>query len=298
MKASARHVARALLVAPALWWVVSAQSQVLPPWRVDTMGSRDVNDWLEFAQPTLPSRTEGPVDDTVFSALAKGGPWNPVDYEPLPGDLPRVFELARRADWRGVKEALDQSDVPVNLRDRDGATLLTLAARAGRLDALQELTRRGADIEQTGLYGLSPLGAAALGGHDLLVRELLRAGADVARWSAQGQPPLHLAARGGHVRVMQSLVAAGAEPMQFNREGRHALAEAARFGQIDAMSWLVNHAGMPIDVRDEAGLNATHAAALGRHAEALAWLKDHGATRQHALTAVLIERDPDPLPMP
>ncbi|MEK8086074.1 ankyrin repeat domain-containing protein [Aquabacterium sp. A3] len=287
----------ALLCLTLSGWSAPAVSQVLPPWRVDTMASRDVNDWLEFAQPALPSSSDRPVDDAEFAAVAKGGPWTPSDWAPLTGEVPALMALARQGDWAGLLQGLARTDAPVNERDRDGATLLTLAARQGQLSVVSELLRRGAQPDQQGLYGLSPLGAAALGGHELVVQALLRAGADPLRWSGAGQAPLHLAARGGHARVMRSLLAGGAELMQFNREGRHALAEAARAGQIEAMAWLLDQAQVPVNAPDLHGLTAVHAAALGRHFEAVQWLQQRGATLQHPLTPVLIERAPDPLPL-
>ena len=299
MPTTLKGCAAALLLMNAASLLVGfdAQAQVLPPWRVDDMASRDVNDWLEFAQPSLPSSDDKPVDDAQFAALAAGGPWSPRDWQALSPEVSSLFMLARRGAWSEMLKSLSDTNAGVDARDVDGATLLTLAARAGRLDVTRELLRRGAQVERVGLFGLSPLGAAALAGHDLVVQELLRAGADAARWSGQGQPPLHLAARGGHVAVMRSLLKAGAQPLQFNREGRHALAEAARTGQVVSMSWLIDQAKVPVNAPDAAGLNAVHAAALGRHAEAVAWLQQQGGRLPHPLTSVLLERDPDPLPL-
>ena len=65
LSCAALHAAfpAALLCLTLSGWSAPAVSQVLPPWRVDTMASRDVNDWLEFAQPALPSSSDRPVDD-------------------------------------------------------------------------------------------------------------------------------------------------------------------------------------------------------------------------------------------
>ncbi len=273
----------------------AAHAQVMPPWQVSTLSSRDVSEWSEFALPDSPPANNWPVDDAEFAALSDGGPWTAADWRPLRGSLVLAFEQARADHWDELLATLKADSPAPDARDRDGATLLTLAARRGRLDVLRELIRRGADVERRGLYGLTPLGAAAMGGHDLLVQDLLRAGADPERWSASGHTPLHLAAREGQVRVVRTLLAAHADPMAFGRDGRHPLDEAAMTGQLNVMAVLLA-AGVQADAPDGKRLNALHAAALSRQFEAVEWLRQRGATVPHPLTQVLLDRPADPLP--
>ena len=266
----------------------AASAQVLPPWRVDAMSSRDGGVWSDAAQGAAPAASNQPTDDATFAAIAKGGPWTSAEWQPLRGRLPKVMAQARAGRWDEVLSALKAEDLDVDPRDRDGATLLTLAARQGQVDAVRELLRRGADADRRGFLGLTPLCAAAMGGHDLAVQELLRSGADPERWSAQGQGPLHLAAREGHVRVMRTLLSAGAKPLAWNHAGRHALEEAALTGHVDAMAALVD-AGVPAASPDQQGLNALHAAALNRHADAVNWLRQRDVPVPHPLTQVLLD---------
>lgn len=275
---------------------VMVQAQILPPGKADALGSRDVTVWADQARaPVAPSHNV-PVDDAEFAAVAQGGPESAAQLQPLRGAMPALFAQARSGNWGPWLEGMKATSSNPDVRDRDGATFLTLAARQGRLDVVIELLRRGADVDRRGLHGLTPLCAAALGGHDLVVQELLRAGADADRWSAQGQGPVHLAAREGHVRVLRSLLAAKVDPMSWNHAGRDALQEAASTGHIDAMEALVA-AGVPVGSVDRQGLNAVHAAALNRHVSAVAWLRERGAPVAHPLTQVLIDRPADPLPL-
>lgn len=274
----------------------SAQAQVTPPWRVDAVGSRDVTVWIDQAQPAAAPASNQPTDDAVFAAIARGGPETAAQLQPLQGSLPALFAHARAGRWTEWLDAIKAAAPAPDVRDRDGATLLTLAARQGRLDAVRELLRRGADVDRRGLNGYTPLGAAAVGGNDLVVQELLRAGADPELWGSQGLAPLHLAAREGHVRAVRSLLKAGAQPLALSHAGRHALQEAAGTGHIEAMAALVD-AGVPAGSVDRHGLNAVHTAALNRHFEAVAWLRERGAPVTHPLTQVLIDRPADPLPV-
>lgn len=292
-----RQGLRALLPFMLAWHAMpAAQAQILPPWRVDTLASRDVDVWSEQARPDKAPSDNAPVDDLAFSAIAQGGPWAASERQPLKGVQPILFAHARQGQWSECLRKLQDSDAHPGMRDRDGATLLTLAARQGRLDAVRELVRRGADVEQRGLNGETPLGAAAIGGHDLIVHALLRAGADPARWSAQGQAPLHLAAREGQVPVLKTLLAGKADPRGLNKVGLMPLHEAAGTGSIATMAALVE-AGIPADTLDLHGLNAVHAAAVRRHFEAVAWLRERGVQVIHPLTQVLLDKPADPLPV-
>ena len=268
--------------------VAQASAQVLPPSQVDAMASRDVGVWSEFARPSAPPSSNRPTDDASFSAISRGGPWTAADWQPLSAPLQALMAQARAGQWGEVLATIKADNPNVDQRDRDGATLLTLASRQGQLDAVRELLRRGADVDRRGLSGFTPLCAAAAAGHDLVVQELLRSDAEPERWSAQGQPPLHLAARAGQARVVRTLLAAGARPLGWNQAGRHALAEAAMGGQMGTMAVLVE-AGVPAAAPDEHGLNALHAAATHRHAAAVDWLRQRGVPVPHPLTQVLLD---------
>lgn len=274
----------------------AVSAQILSPSRADGLGARDVDVWSEQARPALPPADRAPVSDADFATVSRGGPWEVAERRPLQGPLVSLFGHARAGRWDEVLRELQASDANPDQRDAEGATLLTLAARSGRLDVVRELVRRGADVDRVGLHGHTPLGVAAMAGHDLLVQALLRAGADPARRSAQGQSALHLAAREGQVSVLRTLLRHHADPYALNRSGLMAVHEAAGGGSIPAMAVLVE-AGVPPGLADRHGLNAVHAAAVNRQSEAVAWLRERGVVVPHPLTQVLLDRPADPLPV-
>jgi ankyrin repeat protein len=274
----------------------SVGAQVLPPWQFDGLAQRDVDVWQEQAKPALPPSDGRPVDDAAFAAVSRGGPWTASDWQPLNRAQARLFEMARSAQWDALLQTLKDTDAPPDVRDGDGATLLTLAARQGRADIVRELLRRGAEVDRRGVNGHTPLTAAAQGGHDLIVRELLRQGADPERWNAQGQSPLHEAARQGQVRVLRTLLAAGSPISAWNKVGHAPLHAAAHTGHTAAVRALVE-AGVPASALDEHGLNAVHAAAVNRHFDTVAWLRERGVPVQGPLTQALLDRPADPLPV-
>lgn len=284
-------------VSPCSRWLAMAAllSTLCTATHAQDISSRDVTDWSEFALPAIAPSNSLPLDDTAFAAVSRGGPWAAADWQPLRGAERLAFEQARAGRWEALLATLKADSPMPDAQDRDGATLLTLAARRGQMEVARELIRRGADVERRGLFGLTPLGAAALGGHHLIVQDLLRADANPERWSASGHTPLQLASREGHVMTVRALLAAQADPMAFGKGGRHALGEAAQTAQHEVLSALLS-AGVQVDAPDQNGLNALHAAALSRQFTTVEWLRQRGATVRHPLTQVLLDRPADVLP--
>lgn len=276
----------------------AAMAQIAPPALMGTQVMGDTGEFSGFTRPAAQPAGNGPLDEAPFTVLRHGGPWSAADTPVVPTGTRAAMALARQGRWPALAERLEKDQTHPDVRDQDGATLLTLAARAGELAVVQDLLRRGADPDRRGVAGFTPLAAAATGGHDLVVLELLRADADPDIASANGQTPLHLAARAGHPRVVRQLLKAHADPMAWNRDGRHVLSEAALGGQVAVMDMLVA-SGLDAGTRDRHGLNALHAAALGRQSVAAAWLRQHGVQVTHPLTQVLIDKPEDtPVAMP
>ena len=68
---------------------------------------------------------------------------------------------AQRGDLAGVKTVLDSRPKIINQRDQSGATALHYAALDGHRDVVEELVRRGAEINVAdGRFGATPAGWA------------------------------------------------------------------------------------------------------------------------------------------
>jgi hypothetical protein len=89
----------------------------------------------------------------------------------------KAFELARQGRTDTLAAYVD-AGVPAGLRDDDGDSLVMLAAVHGHPGTVGALLRRGADADQVGALGATPLAAAVRAGADEVVRVLLRHGAD------------------------------------------------------------------------------------------------------------------------
>ncbi len=268
---------------------LSAWAQIPPMREHDGNALRDSHEWSFFAGPDAVSERKGPVQEHLFQSLKQGGPWVPEPVGQL-GPVERKFmSLLQAASWKEAKAYLKNESPDLNLANEAGDTPLTLAIRAGQIELMRDMLRKGADIEQAGAGGYTPLALAAVSGQELLLKDLLRQGARTDRFSRHGQLPLHLACLTGKTRAVQALLDAGADPAAYNRAGRHALAEAATNGQTAVMALLLAR-GVPIELRDQHKLTALHAAAAAQNPEGVAWLREHGAVVPGPLTQLLLDQ--------
>ncbi|MBT0962716.1 ankyrin repeat domain-containing protein [Denitromonas iodatirespirans] len=189
----------------------------------------------------------------AFDAVRQtGNTWLPTTAEAASLALLRA---ARADDWPAVLAQLKAGANPnvVDAEWRGG--VLARAAGAGQTEVVRKLLAAGADPDQRGEQGFTPLGAAALRGHAPVVRLLLRHEADPDRKSADGAPPLVNAARMGHAAVVEALLDAGADPTRADRLGHHTLSMAAARGDVMLVRRLLD-LGMEVDARDGEGRTA------------------------------------------
>jgi tetratricopeptide (TPR) repeat protein len=118
------------------------------------------------------------------------------------GDL--VTQQGTAAEVKSVK---DQGNAPSGFD-----TSLLEAARTGDTAAVQQLLRKGANVNAARNDGVTPLYAASHEGHADAVKLLLAAGANVNAAANGGFTPLMAASEQGHADVVQLLKAAGASP--------------------------------------------------------------------------------------
>lgn len=142
---------------------------------------------------------------------------------------------------------------PAAAPQKQGRTLLHMAAWEGRAFDVRGLVAAGASVHAADVSGATPLHLAAKAGYtklDILFREdaahqletveaLLAAGADVHAADAHGRQPLHYAARGGCEATLHALVAAGAEVDAQDAAGWCPLMHAAFRGHARAVQALL-----------------------------------------------------------
>jgi ankyrin repeat protein len=125
------------------------------------------------------------------------------------------------------------------------------AVMAGDLEAVRNLLRDGADVNEAQGDGLTGLHWAARNNDVEAARLLLYAGANVAAKTRIGaHTPVLVASRGGHAEVLDVLLEAGADPVARTTTGNSApLHFAAAAGNPAAVEVLLRH-GADVDARD------------------------------------------------
>lgn len=91
----------------------------------------------------------------------------------------RMFDLARAGDTETSRAYVD-AEVPANLTNSKGDTLLMLAAYHGHAATVRMLAELGADPGRADDRGQTPLAGAVFKKESAVVRALLDAGADPA----------------------------------------------------------------------------------------------------------------------
>lgn len=147
---------------------------------------------------------------------------------------------------------LHECGAQLEARDRFEWTALVHAARNGQLPVLKRLISLGADCTIRDVNGCSPLILAADNGHWSVVSYLASIGVDIDAQSRMGDTALCLASAKGHIDTVTTLIAAGCALETRGRRGRTALMQAAAGGHLKVVELLV-YAGARIDCVDDGG---------------------------------------------
>jgi ankyrin repeat protein len=101
-----------------------------------------------------------------------------LDPEQAQRVIALAMDLAREGRTDELVEFLDHG-LPVDVQDRDGNTLVMLAAYHGHADTVRALVDRGADVDLRNGRDQSPLAGAMFKGEREVVGVLRDAGADL-----------------------------------------------------------------------------------------------------------------------
>ncbi|EUB59223.1 Tankyrase-1 [Echinococcus granulosus] len=139
----------------------------------------------------------------------------------LSSENQEIFDACRLGDISRVIVLLDKG-VSVNLKDATGrkSTPLHFAAGYGRLNVVELLITKGADVSAKDDGGLIPLHNACSFGHTEVVQLLLAANSDPNAQDNWHYTPLHEAAIKGKVDVCILLLQAKADPYLRNLDGK------------------------------------------------------------------------------
>jgi uncharacterized protein len=150
-----------------------------------------------------------------------------------------IWEASATGHLLRVKELLDQDPSLLNAFSPDGFTPLGLAAFFGRKAILEELIRRGADVNipSNNTMKVQALHSAVAQQNQALALQmsemLLKRGAGVNATQSGGWTPLHEAAFHGEIELVRLLLAWGADETIKSDDGKTPIDLALQQGHAD-----------------------------------------------------------------
>ena len=168
-----------------------------------------------------------------------------------------LFEASRKG-CVGALEALFKAGASHLARDRMGNTALAIAAKMGRLAAVDSLlasasTDEAAQLDRANVEGATPLIQAALANRGEVAKRLIVAGAQVDAADKQGETALSAAAFNANVELASLLLARKARPDRVDATGKGVILYAAARGSAPIVEMLLD-AGIDPNARYRADL--------------------------------------------
>jgi ankyrin repeat protein len=154
---------------------------------------------------------------------------------------------------------------------------LGAALTGGHLKIAQLLYERGADVDVQGRGNRTPLRGASYTGNLEIVQWLLSRSANLtARDEYFGRTSLHAAADFGRVEVSRLLLQYKADIYSHDNKGQTPLHLAVQYGTVNGARLLLEH-GADVNARDNRHNTPLFVALMNGHLEVAGLLVDHGA---------------------
>nr|MBI3613319.1 ankyrin repeat domain-containing protein [Nitrospirota bacterium] len=162
------------------------------------------------------------------------------------GCASELYHAAERGDLRAVQTLVGQGAVINETSGIDSELPLVGAATSGKIEVVQFLLDRGADVNMAGNWECTALCAAARSGHLPIVQLLLDRGANVNSQNRLKFAPLLIAASKGNPQVVKLLLERGADPAIPDHWGTQPLWWAVReAGNAEVVQMLLEHGADP-----------------------------------------------------
>ncbi|XP_071086322.1 ankyrin-3-like, partial [Haliotis cracherodii] len=189
-----------------------------------------------------------------------------------------LHQACRGGDIETVREVLAQDKLDINSSSKNGETPVMMAARAGYVELVDFLVKKGADMSLVNSGGDNILHQACRGGDIETVKTVLAQDKlDINSRSKNGETPVMMAARAGYVELVDLLVKKGGDMSLVNNSGDNILHQACRGGDEGTVKRVLAQDKVDINSRDKRGWTPVVVAALARHGELVDFLVKKGA---------------------
>jgi len=166
-----------------------------------------------------------------------------------------------------VVQDIIKKGVNINAKDNCGYTPLYYACWHGHTEVVKELILAGADVSAKNRLGDTLLHTACWYGYVDIINMLIAAGADVCAGNYRNATPLHFACLCGHIEVVKILLKKGVfVNVKTDTEGNTPLHDACSRGYIKVVEVLLN-AGADKTAKNWQGHTPRDLAALNSYEE-------------------------------
>nr|XP_057946373.1 kinase D-interacting substrate of 220 kDa B isoform X1 [Doryrhamphus excisus]XP_057946374.1 kinase D-interacting substrate of 220 kDa B isoform X1 [Doryrhamphus excisus] len=186
-----------------------------------------------------------------------------------------LFSYVEEENLAAIKAHLDKFR-DVDSRSDNGQTPLMVAAEQGNLEIVQELIKRGANVNYDDVDCWTALISASKEGHIQVVRELLDNDANKEHRDMGGWTALMWAAYKGRTDVAQLLLDKGANPNITGQYSVYPIIWAAGRGHAEIVHLLLQH-GAKVNCSDKYGTTSLIWAARKGHYDSVMHLLANGA---------------------
>ncbi|MDX5462095.1 MAG: ankyrin repeat domain-containing protein [Wolbachia endosymbiont of Tetragnatha montana] len=131
-----------------------------------------------------------------------------------------LLSIAARSGKLDIVKYFIEQGADVNLKDNNGFTVLHLAAENGHTGVVTALLEKGAKVDEKDANWRTPLHFAVINNHKDIVTALLEKGAKVDEKDANWQTPLHFAVMKNHKDIVTALLEKGADPSIKDKYGK------------------------------------------------------------------------------
>ncbi|XP_033967148.1 kinase D-interacting substrate of 220 kDa B-like isoform X2 [Pseudochaenichthys georgianus] len=186
-----------------------------------------------------------------------------------------LFSYVEEENLTAIKAHLDKFK-DVDSRSDNGQTPLMVASEQGNVEIVQELLRRGANVNLDDVDCWTALISAAKEGHFEVVRELLENNANLEHRDMGGWTALMWGAYKGHTDVARMLMDKGANPNITGQYSVYPIIWAAGRGHAEIVHLLLQH-GAKVNCSDKYGTTPLIWAARKGHYDSVMHLLANGA---------------------
>lgn len=154
-----------------------------------------------------------------------------------------------------------------NKVNRNGSTLIWIAACHGHTDIVKIFAEKNADVNKADIFGFTPIMVAAHRGHIAIVKFLAEMNADVNKGHTNsGVTPISIAAQTGHTKIVKILAEKKADVNQAAENGVTPIWIAAANGHMEIVKFLAEK-NADVNKANDSGVSPLQVAAERGHTE-------------------------------